>query len=199
MTPVHTHPGSEAFYVLAGEQTLRTAAGEVRTAAGGMEVGAASGTPLQVASTGATDLRALIMFVVDADQPFSTPATIAPSFRRREIALGRLDYHEDFIGPALVAVQQFTFDPGARAGWHTHPGPAWIVVTKGEMAFYEAAGDGCRRTVYPAGSAIKEQAGRVHEPRNETAELLEFYVTFIVPVGPVLRSSAEGPTAECGG
>ena len=119
-----------------------------------------------------------------------------PQFRRQEIALGRLSYHEDVGGPALVAVHQFTFDPGARAGWHTHPGPALIVVTKGEMAFYNA--DGCR-TVYPAGSAVMEQPGWVHEPRNETTEPLEFYVTFVVPVGPALRSSAEAPTAECGG
>jgi quercetin dioxygenase-like cupin family protein len=118
-----------------------------------------------------------------------------PQFTRQEIALGRLDYHEAFGGPALVVVQQFTFDPGARAGWHTHPGPASIVVTKGEMAFYGA--DGCR-TVYSAGSAVIEQPYQVHEPRNETAEPLEFYVTFIVPVGPALRSPAEAPTVECG-
>ncbi len=119
-----------------------------------------------------------------------------PQFTRQEIALGRLTYHEDFGGPALVAVYQFTFDPGARAGWHTHPGPAWIVVTKGEMAFYDAAG--CR-TVYPAGSAVMEPPYQVHEPRNETAEPLEFYVTFIVPLSPALRSPAEAPTATCGG
>lgn len=118
-----------------------------------------------------------------------------PQPRRQELALGRLAYHEEFGGPAIVAVHHFTFDPGARAGWHTHPGPAWIVVSKGEMAFYDA--DGCR-TVYPAGSAVMEQAGRVHEPRNETTEPLEFYVTFVVPPGPALRSAAEAPVAECG-
>jgi quercetin dioxygenase-like cupin family protein len=196
VTPVHSHPGSEAFYVLAGEQSLRTATGEIRTGAGAMEIGPAGGTPLQVASTGTTDLRALIMFAVDADHPFSSPATFEPSFRRQELALGRLSYHEAVGGPALVAVQQFTFDPGARAGWHTHPGPALITVSKGEMTFYDA--HGCR-TVYPAGSAVLEQPYQVHEPRNETAEPLEFYVTFIVPVGPALRSPAEAPTAECGG
>ena len=120
-----------------------------------------------------------------------------PQARRQEIAVGRVAYHEDVGGPAIVAVQQFTFDPGARAGWHTHPGPALIVVTKGEMAFYNA--DGCR-TVYPAGSAVLERPGWVHEPRNETNEVLEFYVTFIVPVGPALRSdAAQAPPADCGG
>ena len=119
-----------------------------------------------------------------------------PQFTREEIALGRIAYHEAVGGEALVAVYQFKFDPGARAGWHTHPGPAWIVVTKGEMAFYDA--NNCR-TVYPAGSAVMEEPYQIHEPRNETAEPLEFYVTFVVPSGPALRSPAEGPTAACGG
>ena len=32
--------------------------------------------PMQVSSSGATDLHALVMFVVDATRPFPSPATI---------------------------------------------------------------------------------------------------------------------------
>lgn len=74
VTPVHIHPGSEAFYVLTGEQSIRTPTGTIRVAAGRPEAGPGGGTPLQVSSTGATDLLALVMFVVDAAQPFSSPA-----------------------------------------------------------------------------------------------------------------------------
>ncbi len=74
VTPVHTHPGSEAFYVLAGEQSIRTPTGALRISAGRMEAGVGGGTPLQVSSTGANDLLALVMFVVDAAQPFSSPS-----------------------------------------------------------------------------------------------------------------------------
>jgi hypothetical protein len=31
--------------------------------------------PMQVSSSGSTDLHALVMFVVDATKPFSSPAT----------------------------------------------------------------------------------------------------------------------------
>lgn len=79
VTTVHSHPGSEAFYVLAGELSLRTSAGTSRVAAGRTETGPGGGTPLQVSSTGAADLLALVMFVVDADQPFSSPATLPTS------------------------------------------------------------------------------------------------------------------------
>jgi hypothetical protein len=74
ITPVHTHPGSEAFYVLAGEQSIRTAHGVVRIPSGRAENGHAADTPMQVSSSGSADLRALVMFVVDATRPFSSPA-----------------------------------------------------------------------------------------------------------------------------
>lgn len=74
MTPVHTHPGSEAFYVLAGEQTIRTPHGVMRVRPGQVEAGHGPDTPMQVSSTGSDDLHALVMFVVDATRPFSSPA-----------------------------------------------------------------------------------------------------------------------------
>ena len=75
LTAVHTHPGSEAFYVLAGEQRIRTPHGVMRVQVGQPETGHGAETPMQVSSSGATDLHALVMFVVDADKPFSSPAT----------------------------------------------------------------------------------------------------------------------------
>jgi hypothetical protein len=74
VTTVHTHPGSEAFYVLAGEQSIRTPQGMIQVKAGQPETGPGGGTPLQVSSSGSTDLRALVMFIVDAAKPFSSPA-----------------------------------------------------------------------------------------------------------------------------
>jgi quercetin dioxygenase-like cupin family protein len=74
ITVVHTHPGSEAFYVLRGEQTIRTVERVIRVSPGAGEAGAGSGTVMQVSSSGSTDLLALVMFVVDATRPFSSPA-----------------------------------------------------------------------------------------------------------------------------
>lgn len=76
ITPVHSHPGSEAVYVLAGEETFRTPHGVKRVAAGEAAAGHAADTPMQASSTGSVDLRALVMFVVDATRPFSRPATM---------------------------------------------------------------------------------------------------------------------------
>ena len=76
VTAVHTHPGSEAFYVLRGEQTIRGPTGVVRIAAGRAEAGQGADHAMQVSSSGAEDLRALVMFVVDATRPFSSPAAL---------------------------------------------------------------------------------------------------------------------------
>lgn len=73
-TIVHTHPGSEGFYVLKGEVCVRTPQGVIRIPAGRTEAGPPAGTPTQVSSCGSTDLRAFVMFVVDATKPFSSPA-----------------------------------------------------------------------------------------------------------------------------
>ena len=73
-TPIHTHPGSEAFYVLRGEQSIRGPSETLRVRAGQAEAGRGGDVPMQVSSSGDTDLVALVMFVVDATRPFSSPA-----------------------------------------------------------------------------------------------------------------------------
>jgi hypothetical protein len=73
-TPVHTHPGSEAFYVLAGRLGQRTPHGIAFANAGQSMNGRGADTAMEVFSAGATDLDQLVMFVVDATRPFSSPA-----------------------------------------------------------------------------------------------------------------------------
>ena len=74
-TRVHTHPGVEAFYVLAGEQSQRTPRGVTHLGTGQAAVGSGTDTPVQNSSSGSTDLHMLVMHVVDATRPFSSPAT----------------------------------------------------------------------------------------------------------------------------
>jgi hypothetical protein len=73
-TSVHTHPGAEAFYVLAGRMTQRTPHGVVHLDAGQAVPGHGPDTPMEVSSSGTTELNQLVMFLVDATRPFSSPA-----------------------------------------------------------------------------------------------------------------------------
>lgn len=73
-TAVHSHPGSEAFYVLAGRLGQRTPHGVSYADAGQAMNGHGADMAMQVFSAGTTDLDQLVMFVVDATRPFSSPA-----------------------------------------------------------------------------------------------------------------------------
>jgi hypothetical protein len=73
-TPIHTHPGPEAFYVLAGKLGQRTPHGVTYVEAGKAMTGHGADTPMEVFSAGTTDLDELAIFVVDANRPFSSPA-----------------------------------------------------------------------------------------------------------------------------
>jgi len=73
-TPQHSHPGSEAFYVISGQLGQRTPQGVNHVEAGHAMNGNSAGTAMEVFNSGTTELSALIMFVVDATKPFSSPA-----------------------------------------------------------------------------------------------------------------------------
>ncbi len=73
-TPVHSHPGSETFYVLTGQLGQKTPSGVIHVEAGQAMPGHGAGMAMEVSSSGTSDLSALVMFVVDATKPFSSPA-----------------------------------------------------------------------------------------------------------------------------
>ena len=73
-TPVHTHPGCETFYVLTGKLSQKTPHGVMTVETGQSMPGHEPGTAMEVSSSGTSDLNALVMFVVDATKPFSSPA-----------------------------------------------------------------------------------------------------------------------------
>jgi hypothetical protein len=75
-TPVHSHFGSEAFYIVDGKLGQKTPHGVSYVETGHTMNGHMAGMPMQVFNGGTTDLTALIMFVVDASKPFSVPATL---------------------------------------------------------------------------------------------------------------------------
>jgi len=73
-TPVHSHPGSESFYVIRGRLGQKTPDGTAYVDAGHTMNGHVAQTTMEVFNAGTTPLQALIMFLVDAGKPFSVPA-----------------------------------------------------------------------------------------------------------------------------
>lgn len=73
-TRVHSHPGSESFYVLAGRLGQKTSDGVHYAKAGQSMNGHGPGMAMEVFSSGTTELDQLVMFVADATKKFSVPA-----------------------------------------------------------------------------------------------------------------------------
>lgn len=103
------------------------------------------------------------------------------------------DFKPKVKGPTDVEQDRLVFQAGADTGWHTHPGPAIVVVTQGALTEYED--DGCR-TVLPTGSVLFEAEGKVHNLVNETGGVSEILGTLILPAGSPLLIPAPTPSPK---
>jgi quercetin dioxygenase-like cupin family protein len=72
---VHTHPGTEAFFVLQGQLSQQTPHGVNVVETGKTLAGGPAEHPMEVTSSGGDELHWLIMFVLDANKPFASDAT----------------------------------------------------------------------------------------------------------------------------
>jgi quercetin dioxygenase-like cupin family protein len=75
---VHTHPGPEGWYVLAGEQCLETPAGANRARAGGTMT-VPPNIPMELKVTGTALRRAFALVIHDSTQERGTPSAWKPS------------------------------------------------------------------------------------------------------------------------
>jgi quercetin dioxygenase-like cupin family protein len=71
---VHMHPGTEAFYVVAGQLTQKTQHGVSTVEAGQTMAGHDATTVMDVSSSGVDNLDAFVLLVVDANKKFFVPA-----------------------------------------------------------------------------------------------------------------------------
>lgn len=98
-----------------------------------------------------------------------------------------------------TVVQQVVVLPGGHTGWHSHPGPAVVLIKSGQMSFYDSDDPTCTARTYSAGEAfIDSGQGHVHIARNEGTVNLELWVTYFdVPAGGAFRIDAPA-TGNCG-
>ena len=104
------------------------------------------------------------------------------------------------VTAADFTVQQITLAPGGATGWHTHPGPALVLVRSGAITLYNATA-GCSGTTYRAGQSFVDKGfGNVHIARNEApAGNVDLYVLYLTPAGAGVRIDTPTPTAStCG-
>lgn len=84
-----------------------------------------------------------------------------------------------------TVVQQITFAPGGFSGWHSHPGPAVVLIRSGELTFYDGDDESCSGRTFSAGQALIDPGqGHVHYAVNQGTTPAEVWVTYFdVPPG----------------
>jgi quercetin dioxygenase-like cupin family protein len=86
-------------------------------------------------------------------------------------------------GPRDMLVTSITLDRRGTFGWHTHPGPVLVAVSKGTLVLYRGEGSRCVRSTVKAGQAFVEGGGDVHLGRNEGSGHVELNAIFLGRVG----------------
>jgi len=142
--------------------------------------------------------------IIIAGVLFLAPVTLAgvawatpPSGVTSSTTLGRISlgpYHETSPSfkifsnaPTDTVVLTTTIAPGGSTGWHSHPGPAFIVVDGNDPA--------CTPHQYGPGTGFFDPGfGHVHLARNEGAAPVTVVQTYLnVPPGGSPRIDAPAP------
>src|SRR6516162_514678 len=137
---------------------------------------------------------------------FLAPLTLAgaaqatpPSGVTSSATLGRISlgpYHESSPSFKIFSTAPTdTIAPGGSTGWHSHPGPAFIVVASGTLTVYDGTDPACTPHQYGPGSGFFDPGfGHVHIARNEGSTPVTVVQTYLnVPPGGSPRIDEPAP------
>ena len=131
---------------------------------------------------------------------WATPPSGAHSTTLGRISLGPYqDTSPNFTivstQPTDTVVLRTTIDPGGSTGWHSHPGPAFIVVTQGTLTVYDGNDPACTPHQYGPGTGFFDPGfGHVHIARNEGTTPVTVVQTYLnVPPGGSPRIDEPAP------
>ena len=96
-------------------------------------------------------------------------------------------------GGSDVHVLSNAIAPGGSFGWHSHPGPSFVLVKSGTATVYLGADRTCRPRRFTAGSGFVDKGRAVHIVRNEGTDELVTVVVSFVPRGATRRIDERDP------
>ena len=133
--------------------------------------------------------------------PPSPPGTITTTLIAGPVALDEINIKVESDTHALklktkgeweTRVVHYSIVPGGHTGWHSHPGPVFVMITAGTMTKYEAT-DPTTAVVYPAGTGFVEPGGDAHIAGNAGDVDLKFVAFFLIPKGAAPRIDEPAP------
>ena len=93
-----------------------------------------------------------------------------------------------------TGINRATLQPGGHSGWHSHPIPILLTVTAGEIQWYDGSDPVCPVKTYHVGQSFVEPANRIHDVRNATGSVAEFYAVLFNPAGITFFIDQPKPT-----
>jgi quercetin dioxygenase-like cupin family protein len=152
-------------------------------------------------------LLAIAGVTVYVGNVLATPSTGFTSSTLAKAQFGELDSHlhsvpadwQEMIktkGLSDLYVQSNVWAPGGSTGWHTHPGPSLVIVTKGTLTVYEGDDPSCTPHVYSANGTnafVDIGGGDVHLVRNEGTEEARTVAVQLIPSGAARRIDVPDP------
>ena len=110
-------------------------------------------------------------------------------------------------GDSDLYVQQNTWDPSVcdnkcvpSSGWHTHPGPSFVIVTQGTVTEYDGDDPTCTPHVYSAtgtNAFIDIGGGAVHIIRDESGAVAKTTVVQLIPAAAQRRQDVTPAPGNC--
>jgi hypothetical protein len=101
-----------------------------------------------------------------------------------------------------VFVQHVRLGAGADTGWHTHPGPALVLLVDGSLMYEDAVDHRCRHLPYtaawpnPGQGFVDRGFGHVHRAVAGSAGA-DFYVVYLLPPGTPTHVTPTASPPEC--
>jgi Cupin domain len=135
--------------------------------------------------------------VTRAEPPSGVSATVLArgtydSFNVRSDPHGEIfNFRAHSARPVDLLVRQHDYLPNSTTGWHSHPGPVFITVTKGQLTYYEVDDPTCTPHVATANTPNNAfvDDGNGHVVRNESGEPAQDISVITAPVGGTFRTN----------
>lgn len=97
-------------------------------------------------------------------------------------------------GASDLHVLSNTIAPGGSFGWHSHPGPSFVIIKSGTATVYLGADPTCRPHRFRAGKGFVDRGLQVHAVRNEGRVNLVTVVVSFTPRGATRRIDEPKPS-----
>lgn len=124
------------------------------------------------------------------------------SFNVRSDPRGEIfNFRAHSAAPIDILVRQHDYQPHSTTGWHVHPGPVLITVTRGKLTYYDVDDPTCTPRVAEANTPTNAfvDDGHGHVVRNETGEPAQDISVITAPVGGAFRTNLpERANPSCG-